>query len=147
MEMLQEQLESLEKWRTKWLYINLVGFCIWDGTRIAKNYLLEDSKHGILTIILLIGWLIWISGLFQLIRFSNKVKKTRQAMHILNDELTQFNRLKAWKTAFLIVCTAQILVIVTSSFITEISGIFVAELSIFLAVVSAIGSFLYYDAE
>lgn len=147
MEKLQEELEGLEKWRTKWLFINLIGFCLWDGMRIAINYFLEASKNPILVAVMGLGWLLWILGLVQLLRFGAKARKTKQALQILNDELVTSNRLKAWRTGFLALSFTQVVIIVVTTLGMEVQGILAAEVSIFVAVTSAIGSFLYFNTE
>ena len=146
MEKSYKELELLEKWRIKWMTINLLGFCIWDGLRIGTSHF-WDKPSLILTIVMWIGWVIWVAGFVQLTRLSLKSKKTKQALEILNDELVEFNRLKAWRAALLMVGLLQVIIILLISFGIEISGLLAADLSIFVAVVSAIGGFLYYNTE
>jgi len=145
MKTLEIQLEELEKMRAKWLLVNLVGFVFWDGFRIANNYLIEGGISTMLLIVYGLGWLTWVIGLVQLSRLSTKVKKTKLASQVLNDELVEFNRLKAWRVALFAVILTQVVVIVSNFLSVEVSGILSAEITVFVGVVSAITAFLYYD--
>ncbi len=147
MKNLTQQIEDLESKRIKWLSINLAGFCIWDSLRITTNHLLDISDAPLLTGIMLLGWLIWIIGLVQIIRLSSKVRKTRLALEIMNDELFKINLLKAFRTALVTVIVAQLAIILITTFITHLSGIFVAEISVFISVTTVIGAFLYFNRD
>jgi len=144
---LQIQIEALEHKRSKWLTINMIGFCIWDGLRIVNNYILDNLTYPILTGIELLGGLIWVVGLFQILRIGKELKHDKQIIQIFNDELVELSQLKSWRFSLLMTALTQVLIIITTSFVTEISGIFAAELSIFVLVTSAIGGFLYYNRE
>ncbi len=128
-----------------WLLINLIGFCIWDSLRIAEAYFLDTPMNKLLAATMWFGWLVWTLGLVQLIRLGLKMKKTRLALQVLNDEFIQLNRLKAWRTAFIAVVVTQVVIIILTVSTTEISGILAAELSIFVSVAAATGAFLYYN--
>jgi len=143
---LENRLEELEQMRSKWLFINLVGFVLWDGLRMIDLYILEEL-NPLGQILLWSGWLIWTVGLVQLTRLGFKVKKTKMATQILNDEWIELSRLKSWRLAFLAVTLTQVAIIVLNLFSFQISGIFAAELSIFVAVVSALLAFLYFNQE
>lgn len=146
MEELQAEVEDLEKKRTKWLIINLIGFCIWGGIRIIDNHLLDNHSSPILTGAMLFGWMIWIVGLVQILLLGKRVGKKRVVLQIFNDELIQLKRFKTWRIALVAVVLTQVCLIVASQ-LTEISGLFGAELSIYVSVVSAIGSFLFFNSE
>lgn len=146
MEKLQTQVEVLEQTRAKWLFLNLIGFCIWDGLRIIENYLLERT-NPVITGIMIFGWLIWIISLIQILRLGKEMKKNKQLLQILNDELIELNRFKTWRIALFAVGLTQVFIIILTSFVTEISGLFASELSIFIIVVFCIGGFLYFNIE
>lgn len=147
MEKLQVQVEVLEQNRSKWLLINLIGFCIWDGLRIVDNYLLGNYTSALLTGVTLLGWLIWIVGLIQIVRIGKEMGRNKQLAQILNDELIELNRFKAWRASLVMIVLTQGVIVITTLFVTEISGILAAELSIFVSVTSAIGGFLYFNKE
>ena len=73
------------------------------------------------------------------------MKSNHQVFQILNDELIVVNQLKAWRLALVAVILTQVLIIAITLFAIEIPGILVAELSVFVSVVSVIGGFLYYN--
>lgn len=146
MEKLQTQVEVLEQTRAKWLFLNLIGFCIWDGLRIIENYLLERT-NPVITGIMIFGWLIWIISLIQILRLGKEMKKNKQLLQILNDELIELNRFKTWRIALFAVGLTQVFIIILTSFVTKISGLFASELSIFIIVVFCIGGFLYFNIE
>lgn len=145
MENLQTQVEELEQKRSKWLILNLIGFCVWDGSRIIQNYLMDN--HPALTLITLLGWLIWVVSLVQILRLGKKISADRHVFQILNDELIELTRFKSWRAALVAVTITQGFIILLTSFVTEVSALFAAELTIFVAVLSSIGSFLYYNSQ
>lgn len=147
MKTLQTQVEALEQKRSKWLVVNLIGFCIWDGARIIDSYILDKQYNTILTGIILLGGLFWMISLIQILRLGYEMKKDKQVLQVLIDELIQLNRFKAWRIALVAVGLAQVFIILLASFVTEVSGILAAEVSIFVLVISALGGFLYYNGE
>lgn len=124
-----------------------IGFCIWDGLRIIDNYLLENHTFPLLTGIMLLGWLIWLVGLIQIIRIGKEMNGNKLMSQILNDELIEHNRFKAWRASLVMVALTQVFIVMTTLFVTEVSGILAAELSIFVLVTSAIVGFLYFNKE
>lgn len=96
---------------------------------------------------MIFGWLIWIISLIQILRLGKEMKKNKQLLQILNDELIELNRFKTWRIALFAVGLTQVFIIILTSFIIEISGLFASELSIFIIVVFCIGGFLYFNIE
>ncbi len=141
----ETQIEELEKMRSRWLLINLIGFVLWDGFRIFDSYLIEGGLATHFQIIYLFGWLTWTLGLVQLTRLGFKAKKVRQASQILNDELVELNRLKSWRLALFVVLITQVVIIALSFLSFDVSGILSAEISIFAAVTAALSAFTYYQ--
>ena len=145
MEKLQIQVEALERKRSKWLIINLIGFCIWDGLRIIENYVLVNTVSPLRTGVMLLGGLIWMVALIKLLRLGNDMKGNKYLVQILNDELIELNRYKVWRASLLMVILTQVLIIIATFFVADISGILAAELSIFVFVTSALGGFSYFN--
>ncbi len=62
----ETQIEELEKMRSRWLLINLIGFVLWDGFRIFDSYLIEGRTCNSLSNNILI-WLVdldtWFSSI------------------------------------------------------------------------------------
>jgi hypothetical protein len=141
----ETQIEELEKMRTRWLLVNLIGFVLWDGFRIIDSYLIEGGIATPFQIINLFGWLTWTLGLVQLTRLGFKAKKVRQASQILNDELVEIYRLKSWRLALFVVLLTQMVIIALSILSFDVSGILSAEISIFTAVTAALSAFIYYE--
>ena len=73
------------------------------------------------------------------------MKGNHRVLQILNDDLIVVNRLKAWRLTLVAVVLTQVLVIAITLFAIKIPGVLMAELSVFVSVISAIGGFLYYD--
>lgn len=147
MKTLESQIEELETMRIRWLLVNLIGFILWDGFRVIDRYLIDGGLSGPMQIFTFLGWLLWVISFIQLIRLGNKVKKTKLASEILNDELVELSRLKSFQIAFGCVVIMQVVIIGISSVSFEISGALSAELSIFTAVVTAISAFIYFDKQ
>lgn len=145
MNALVTEIETLEKMRTRWLLVNLIGFIIWDGFRMMDSYVISGGISNTYQIILIIGWLIWVLGFVQLTRLGMKAKKTKMALQILNDEMVTATRFKTWRLALIAVVLTQVFIVALSFGSIEISGVLAAELTIFVAVVSAIGSFIFFD--
>ncbi len=145
MSTLTSELEALEKMRSQWLLINLIGFMIWDGFRILDNYLITGGLSNTFQIVLIVGWLIWTLGFIQLTRLGFRAKKTKVALEVLNDELVEHSRLRSWRFALIAVVLTQVIIMLLSFGSIEISGILAAELSLYVVVVSAIAGFVYFD--
>jgi len=144
---LEKQVEVLEQKRSKWLLIGLIGFSIWDGSRIINAYLLDNYTSPIFTGLMLLGWLTWTVGLIKIIRLGKEMKRNKLFAQILNDELIELNRSKAWRASLIMVGLTQVLIMLTTLFVTEISGILAAELSIFVLCTSAVAGFIYFNKE
>lgn len=147
MDKLQVQIEALEQKRSRWLKAILIGFSIWYGFRIVDTYFLEKQSHPILLGIVILGFFVWLFFLVKLLSLVKEINSTKQINQILNDELVTLNRLKTWRMAFIAVVLTQAVILFLSLFVRELPGMFVAELSIFVAVAFSLGGFLYYNSE
>lgn len=141
----ETQIAYLEKMRTRWLLIVLIGFVLWDAFRIMDSYIIEGETAFHFKIVYFFGWLTWVLGVIQLTRLGIKANKVRQATQILNDELVKIYRLKSWRLALFVVLLTQVVILSLSMFSLNISGILSAEISIFTAVTAALSAFIYYE--
>ncbi len=142
MKSLEIELEELETKRTRLLITILVGYFIWDSTRILDLFILKETFPSYLSALLGFGWLIFFVGLVKLLRMGSKIKKSKIAQQVLNDEWIESNRLKAFKTGYMAVLGVQLIIIILSTVSVEISGLLSAEISKFVAVISVLISFL-----
>lgn len=146
-EQLQDKVEVLERQRVTWLLINLIGFCVWDGLRIVDRYGFTGPSYPVITGLMLMGWLAWVSGLWQVFRLKREMNRDQRLLHMLNDERVEHNRFRAWRIGLIAVVLTQVAILSASLFAVEISGALAADLTILVAVAVATGGFLYNDAS
>lgn len=137
------EAENLDKKRSQWIAINLIGFIIWDGMRILGNYFIHGEVHPLLFITEIIGWLIWTISLIWIIRTSKRINKDENLKTVLNDEYVVVSRLKSWRAGFISILITQVVILLIALTVT-ISGQLSAEISIFVGVGSAMLSFIVY---
>ena len=132
-----------EKLRTHALQLQLVGYVLGFGTGILKKFLLQPYDY-FLTPVSLLGWLIWMVGSWQLLKYWQRLKGQASLWPILNDELIASYRLKAAAVGFAMVMLTQGIILVLSNF-WALPALFGAYLSMFVGMVAILSAFLMYD--
>jgi hypothetical protein len=94
----------------------------------------------------LVGCGYWGLQLLRMLQIERMLRKQPQLADALNDEYVQQKRWKAWKVAFCAILVCQAVIILINLLAPFDAGIG-ALITIWVAVVSSIGTFLYFDRE
>jgi hypothetical protein len=130
----------------------LIGYGLSHGASIAASYLMDPdygvriSKWlgGILSFCSLGGFAIFVFYLFRLILLRRKIARTPALEATVNDELVNHNRLKAYRFAFIMIVCAHLLMIGGGYLYPPLLRYGVHS-SLYVALISFVGSFLYYE--
>lgn len=139
--------EALDSKRYMWLKWNLIGFVLWQGVRLGKEYVpseLNRTAFGLVIIlVMLLGMVIWIVTLVRIIRLSKYLKTSPQLQAILNDELHILHKSKALAMGFWSLLFTQIAMQVVAIYY-PFSALLGAQLSAFIGVAVVSISMLWY---
>ncbi|MCK9206499.1 MAG: hypothetical protein M0P66_05245 [Salinivirgaceae bacterium] len=140
-------IEKMDKSRynlIKWLTI---GWTIWFGTYIAKDWINNRLIFGFLFLIGFIGWILFTVNLIKYLRLGKKVNSDNKLKEALNNEMHQFYGYKSFFWGFwTIVATISILFVI-SLFYHQISALIVCEITLFIGVLSTLIAGLIYNRD
>jgi hypothetical protein len=93
---------------------------------------------------LILGGIVWLFYVARMIGYANAVRGERPLREALADELVHSNRLRAFSFEFTAVLVSQLVMLVASVQADIPVGV-VVNLTLAVAIASAIGAFLIYD--
>lgn len=139
-------IEKLDKSRynlIKWLTI---GWTIWFGVYIVKDWIDNKLIFGLLILIGLIGWILFAVNLIDYLRLGKKVKSDSKLKEALNNEMHQLYSYKSFFWGFcIVIVTTGIFLGITSFY--QISALIVCELTIFFGILSSSIAWLVYNKD
>jgi hypothetical protein len=94
----------------------------------------------------LVGCGYWGIHLIRMLKIERILRQQPQLADALNDEYVQHKRQKAWKVAFFAILVCQA-VIILANLLAPFDAGSGALITIWVAVVSSIGAYLYFDRE
>lgn len=130
---------SLIKWMT-------VGWTIWYGTFIAKDFINNKLIVWFILIIGFIGWIFFTINLIKYMRLGKKVNSDSKLKGALNNEMHQLYKYKSSFWGFWIVI-ATISIFLVISLFHPISAVIVCELTLFLGILSSLIAGLVYNRD
>ncbi len=139
--------EDVDLSRRKALLKFVIGYSIFQAA-----FILNQFWHPLMVLrlaIVGIGLLscgYWAVQLIGMLRIGRLLRQQPQLAEALNDEYVQQKRWKAWKVSFFIVLACQAAIFLVNQLIPFEAGSG-ALITIWVAVVSSIGAYLYYDRE
>jgi hypothetical protein len=138
-----EKFEKLRYNLLKWLTI---GWAIWFGTFILKDYVQNQLIVVASSTLALIGWIIFIINLIQFLKLKRELGWDKKVENALNDELHQLNMHKSFQIGFWAVIWT------TSSFLgfalfSEIKAVLVTEIILYFGVLAVLISGLIYNRD
>jgi hypothetical protein len=138
-EKFDESRYSLMKWLT-------LGWTVWYGTFIMKDFINNKIVIGLMLIIGFLGWIYFTINLVRLIRLGKKINNDNELKEALSNEMHQFYMYKsvAWGFWTIIMTVCVFLAIMT---FYEISTLIVCELILFVGVSSSLIANLFYNRE
>lgn len=140
-------IERLVAFRHQALRYFLVGFVVWMGSNIAREMIPTYPMNRVLLIVGLIGWGVWMVGIWNMYRLQKAVQENRHAIQALNDEGVQADRAQAAFTSVVAISILNAALVLLSTFFpTLLSGSVVAQLNILTVTAAFIGAFLRRDS-
>jgi hypothetical protein len=142
-------VERLVLARQHCLRVNLVGLVLWMGATILRDALgLTDKWVGTLSLISIIGCVVWGFSMWQITNLTRRVSNDRRVTGALDDELTQVNRFRAAGIALGVLLAIQSVSIVIFTVAPRaLSPLVVAESNLLIGLSALIGTFLYLDQK
>ena len=138
--------EKLDRSRRRMLAGLLAALIAWLALRIVE--LLGAPGSGAVTSalvgLLIVGGAVWLFHFVLMIGSANAVRGNRSLLEALNDERVRSNRRRAFSFGFVAVLATQ-LVMLVASIRTDIPVGLALNLTLAVAIASAIGAFLVYD--
>ncbi|HWQ45230.1 MAG TPA: hypothetical protein VN376_00100 [Longilinea sp.] len=139
--------DELDRSRRQVLLGIMIGYSVW----LIAFLLLQDWRLPIWIDLAILGLGLvgcgyWFFQLLRMLRMEKMLRRQPELADAMNDEYVQQKRWKAWKFAFIAILVCQAVIILVNLWIPFDAGIG-AQLTIWVGVVSSIGSFLFYDRE
>ena len=144
-------VEALDQDRRRMLVGALIGFSMWQGSWIVSHALPRGTAalgaQFALALVSLVGWAFWGFYLFRILRWTRRVRADDSLAAALNDERVKLARIKASALAFHAVMETQAILLIASVISGSIPAAMVAQVSILVGIVAAMGGFLAYERE
>ena len=136
-----EKYDKLRYNTVKWF---TVGWTLWFGGFILKDFVINKLVLIFIIITGLIGWIIYAITLIRLIKIGKIINSDSKLKVALNDEFMAHNRNKSFFIGF---CSIIILVAIFMilSVFTELKALIVCEITLYVGVLSALVSSLLYN--
>lgn len=130
---------ELMKWFT-------LGWIIWCGTFIAKDFISNNSIIALLLIAGLVGWMFFTINLIRLVRLGRKINEDSTLKEALNNEMHQFYMHKSFVWGFWTsIATVCLLIVITLFF--KVAALMACEVILFVGVTSSLIAHLVYNKE
>lgn len=139
-------IEQLNKSRynlIKWLTI---GWSLWVGTYILKDFIQFGLILSALIWIGLLGWVVFIINLVKYLKLNREVRADSLLKEALNDELLQLNRYKSFFIGFIATISA-VSIFFTISLFVMIPSLMVCRITIFCGVLAVLIAGLILNKE
>jgi hypothetical protein len=137
-------IEKLDKSRydlIKWLTI---GWTIWFGGYIVKDWINNKLIFGLFILIGFIGWILFVVNLTKYLRLGKKVNADNRLKEALNNEMY---KLYAYKSIFFGFLTTMIIICIflLISLFNNIPALIVCEIVLFFGISSSLIASLIYN--
>jgi hypothetical protein len=139
-------IEKLEKTRydlLKWLTI---GWAIWFGTIILKDFIKSPILIGVVSGAWLLGWVIFSINLVKFLKLKRELNWDPKAKEALNDELHQLNTHKSFFIGYMVTIGVTAVFYGISNFI-NLPSMLVTGIIIYFSVLAALISGLIYNRD
>ena len=133
--MQNSSIDYLDRARYKMVKWFTIGWAIWFGTFILKDYLSE--KWFVFSVILigLIAWVMFVVQHLRIMKLGKIFKTNPRIKDALNDELMQHNRNKAAMVSYKVIMIF-ITIFLLFSLYTEVTALLVSEILLYVGVLS-----------
>jgi len=140
-------IEKMDKSRFNLLKWLTIGWAIWFGTYILRDWLDDKLIFGSLILIGFIGWILFTLNLIKYLKLGKKVHSDEKLKEALNNELYQQYNLKSFFWGFWVIVAVISIFFLISSFYSEISAMLVCEITLFFGVLAPLIARLIYNKD
>jgi hypothetical protein len=139
-------IEQLDKSRynlIKWLTI---GWALFYGGFIIKDFIGNKNVFGLLILLGLLGWILFLINIFRFIKLGRIVNSDNKLKDALNNELIRLNAYKSFFIGYCIVIATVGLFIGISIFF-KISTLIAFEITLYFGILSSLIAGLIYNRD
>jgi hypothetical protein len=139
-------IEKLDKSRyglLKWLTI---GWAMWFGGFILKDFISNTLILGLIIMFGLVGWIMFTVSLIRFRKFAKIVNSDSDLKNALNDELMLHNRNKSVTVGYWVLINVIGIFLVLSIY-TDITALIVCEVTLYIGILSVLVSSLKYNRD
>jgi|WetSurMetagenome_2_1015567.scaffolds.fasta_scaffold1191816_1 hypothetical protein len=137
-------IEKFDKSRYNMLKWFTVGWTIWFGTYIVRNFIGNNRIIGVIALIGFFGLIVYAISLFKFMRLRKEINADSSLKEALNNEMYQYYKYKSFFWGFIsMLSTISIFMFLAQYF--AFKAIIVCEISMFVGVSSALIARLIYD--
>jgi hypothetical protein len=139
-------IESLNKSRYNFVKWTTIGWGLFFGIFILKDFINSHIVRIFVVIIGLSGWIIWVISLVRYRKLNKIINSDSHLKEALSDELVNHNAKKSmivgYWTVLLIICLFFVI-----SLFFKISALIVCEITLYFGILSSLIASLIYNKE
>jgi len=128
---------SLIKWST-------LGWGLWFGGYILKDFISNNIVFGLILLFGLFGWVLWTINLIKFLKLGKIVNSDIKLQEALNNELHQLYRYKSVFWGFWIMIVTICIFLLLSIFY-NLPALIVCEITLYLGILSVFFAALIYN--
>ena len=137
-------IEKLDKSRYDFMKWCTIGWTIWFGTYILRDFIPTPEVPGYITWIRLLGWFILIVSTIRFVKLKRELNWDNKMKEALDDELHLHNRIKSFQIGYFVVIGLTLLFFVLSLY-TAIPAVIVTKLTLYFGVLAVLISKLIFN--
>jgi hypothetical protein len=143
MESITEKLDKSRYQLIKWLTI---GWALWYGTFIIKDFNNNKIVFGIVLLTGIIGWTMFIINLIRFLKLGKLINSDINLRTALNNEFIQFNSYKSALAGFIAMTICICIFLVVSNFYM-VSALLVCRITLYFGILAALIASLLYNRD
>lgn len=137
-------IEQLDKSRYNLIRWLTIGWTTWFGAFTVKDWIDNKLTLGLLILIGLVGWILFVVSLVNFLRLSGKVNADTRLKEALNNEMHQLYAYKSFLWGFATVITV-ICILLTISLFYNMPALMVCKIVLFFGISSPLIAGLIYN--
>ncbi len=138
------RIERLDKSKYNMLFWMTIGFGLFFGETILKEFLNEKNTLMIVRFLGIVGWGFFIKSSIVSLKITKQIKKDTKLKEALNNEMHKLYSFKSYRVGFWTFLTSIIIFIILSFFM-EISLLVSLEVILYFGLLSTFISGLIYN--
>ena len=139
-------IEQVDKSRYNLLKWQAIGWTVWYGTYLAKDLINSKIIIGLLLIVGLVGWILWVVNLIKYLRLTKIINSDSSLKEAMSNEMYQLYKYKSFFWGFFTFLATITIFLVISSFY-KISALLVCEITLYFGILSSFVAALIYNKD